>query len=36
MQLIATEPNNGSQTFIMIVFEKQLLPVQFGSCVLIH
>ena len=31
MQLIATEPNNGRQTFIMIVFEKQLLPVQFGS-----
>ena len=30
MQLIATEPNNGRQT-IMIVFEKQLLPVQFGS-----
>ena len=30
MQLIAAEPNNGRQTFVMIVFEKQLLPVQFG------
>ena len=31
MQLIATESNNGSQTFVMIVFEKQLLLVQFSS-----